>query len=242
MTFEQAIFGFAVVAAAITLLPGLDMMLVLRESLEGSRARGIAAAFGVAAGILVWAVAAAVGIAAVVNGIPAIYDALRIAGGGYLLYLAWSSARSGRRSGTGAPEGEGSSADMPTGASADGPALPAGPAPASPSVSGGLGAAFARGFLTDVLNPKIGVFYLAVIPQFLVPEVGNLQMGFCLGLVHVVESIVVLSAVACAAAFFARRLKTPQARRVTSMISAAVMVLMGGATLFEVARERISAA
>lgn len=93
-----------------------------------------------------------------------------------------------------------------------------------------------RGFLTDFFNPKIGVFYIAVIPQFLVSGVGNLQMGLSLGLIHAIEGGVILTVVACAAATFSAKLTSSRGKSILSIITGGVMALLGGATILDVVR------
>ena len=90
MTYTQALLGFAVLAGAMSLVPGLDMMMTLNESIHYGRRNGIAASLGIQCGVLVWAVAAAAGLAALISAFPLAYDAIRVVGGLYLLYLGWT--------------------------------------------------------------------------------------------------------------------------------------------------------
>ncbi|NEG55046.1 LysE family translocator [Bifidobacterium platyrrhinorum] len=232
MTYMQALLGFALVAGSMALLPGLDMMMVVNETINSTRRRGIAAACGISFGVFAWAVAASVGLAAIINAFPLAYDAIRLLGGLYLCYLAFSLVRRPKDGKAGTPAGTESS--EPAAAVMDGNA---GRGPfASPIVS-----SFVRGFLTDLFNPKIGVFYIAVIPQFLVPGVDHLRMGVSLGLIHFVESMMVLVTLACMAAFFAGRLRSGRSRRVLSLVSAGIMAVLGGVTVTEAIRSRLAA-
>ncbi|KFI95760.1 LysE family translocator [Bifidobacterium stellenboschense] len=232
MTYVQALLGFALVAGSMALLPGLDMMMVVNETINSTRRRGIAAACGISFGVLAWAVAAAVGLAAIINAFPLAYDAIRLLGGLYLFYLAFSLVRRPKAGKGGEPE----------------MAEPAEPAAAVATAGAGRGplaspivSSFVRGFLTDLFNPKIGVFYIAVIPQFLVPGVDHLRMGVSLGLIHFVESMLVLVTLACMAAFFAGRLKSGRSRRILSLVSAGIMAVLGGVTVTEAIRSRLAA-
>lgn len=231
MTYVQALLGFALVAGSMALLPGLDMMMVVNETINSTRRRGIAAACGISFGVLAWAVAAAVGLAAIINAFPLAYDAIRLLGGLYLFYLAFSLVRRPKAGEGGEPETEpaGPAAAAAVGSTGRGPF-------ASPIVS-----SFVRGFLTDLFNPKIGVFYIAVIPQFLVPGVDHLRMGVSLGLIHFIESMLVLVTLACMAAFFAGRLKSGRSRRILSLVSAGIMAVLGGVTVTEAIRSRLAA-
>ncbi|NEG95541.1 LysE family translocator [Bifidobacterium sp. SMB2] len=233
MTYMQALLGFALVAGSMALVPGLDMMMVLHETINTSRRRGIAAAWGISFGVLVWAVAAAVGLAALINAFPMAYDAIRVVGGLYLFYLAFSMARKKK-----------SNADDMTVKEVDTDAGRQTNVSRETSLResptfGDCAQSFFRGFLTDFFNPKIGVFYIAIIPQFLVPGVGNLQMGVSLGLIHFVESILVLTTVSYAAAFFAGRLRNERSQRILGLISGAIMAVLGGVTIADVVKSRL---
>lgn len=227
MTYMQALLGFALVAGSMALVPGLDMMMVLHETINVGRRRGVAAAWGIATGVLVWAVAAAVGLAAVIKAFPLAYDAIRVAGGLYLFYLAFSMARRKQ--------------------SDDGHAVAVEPVKSvehtnvsrETSSFADCAQSFWRGFLTDFFNPKIGVFYIAVIPQFLVAGVGNLEMGVSLGLVHFVESVLVLTVVAYTASYFAGRLHNECSQRVLGLVSGGIMAVLGGVTIADVVRSRV---
>ncbi|TPF96536.1 lysine transporter LysE [Bifidobacterium sp. UTCIF-39] len=235
MTYMQALIGFALVAGSMALVPGLDMMMVLHETINTTRARGIAAVWGISCGVLVWAVAAAVGLAALINAFPMAYDAIRVLGGLYLFYLAFSMAR--KKTDTGEKNGAVQSA---TGESAGADAGVAGVSAAMRTSNfRECAQSFWRGFLTDFFNPKIGVFYIAIIPQFLVPGVGNLEMGISLGMVHFVESVIVLTTVAYAASFFASRLRNERSQRILGLVSGAIMAILGGVTIADVVKSRL---
>ncbi|PJM74230.1 lysine transporter LysE [Bifidobacterium primatium] len=235
MTYMQALLGFALVAGSMALVPGLDMMMVLHETINTSRRRGIAAAWGISCGVLVWAVAAAVGLAALINAFPMAYDAIRVVGGLYLFYLAFSMARKKK-----------SNSDDMIVKEIDTDADARHRANVSRETSlresptfGDCAQSFFRGFLTDFFNPKIGVFYIAIIPQFLVSGVSNLQMGVSLGLIHFVESILVLTTVSYAAAFFAGRLRNERSQRILGLVSGAIMAVLGGVTIADVVKSRL---
>lgn len=129
--------AFALTALLIELTPGPNMAwLALLAATEGRRL-GYAAVAGVCLGLALIGLLAALGLAALLQAQPLAYQALRWAGVGYLLYIAWETWR-------GATEGEG------------------GPAPGATAV-----AQFRRGLITNILNPKAAVFYVTVLPGFL---------------------------------------------------------------------------
>ena len=144
----DGLWAFVALAVALSLMPGPDDVLVLSCSLRGGPRSGAAAALGVAAGTLLWGVAAATGLAAIVEHSPVVYDALRGAGAGYLVALGAVSLITQMLA-------RGYGRDRASGRHAA-------PARRRKAPSG----AFAAGMVSDLLNPKIGAFYLMVVPQF----------------------------------------------------------------------------
>jgi threonine/homoserine/homoserine lactone efflux protein len=145
----DSLWGFVALTVLLSLTPGPDDVLVVSSSLRGGPRLGAAAALGAATGSLLWGAAAAVGLAAVVSRSTTAYDVVRLAGAGYLVVLGSVPVLMQllRR----APRVAVS---------------PVGDAPGQRRPGGGWSPAFAAGFLSDLLNPKIGMFYVAVVPQF----------------------------------------------------------------------------
>jgi len=141
------------------LLPGPDSLVVVRGLVRGGRRGGASTAAGVLAGLAVWVAATTLGLSALLRASETGYETLKIAGAGYLLWIEARSLLAVRRSaGQVAAEGDG----------------PMAPAP----LLGGSG--FGAGFLTDILNPKVGVFFISFLPGF-VPaghSVGWTTLGF----------------------------------------------------------------
>ncbi|MEV0389102.1 LysE family translocator [Nonomuraea sp. NPDC050643] len=133
-------FGGVVLLGAIS--PGPDFAVVVRRSAVSGRGHGMAAAVGIAVGVSVWVVAAATGIAALLAASAMAFTVVKVVGAAYLLYLGIKALRSALRGG-----GE-LMLDVPD--------------------PGGRGswAAFAEGLLTNVLNPKAALFFVALVPQF----------------------------------------------------------------------------
>lgn len=170
---------FAGAALLMVLTPGPNMMYLLSRSICQGRKAGVISLFGVIAGFLVHLFAAAVGMTALFLAIPLAYEVLKWAGAAYLLYLAWQAVKPGARS-----------AFEVCQLAADGPSR-----------------LFLMGFLTNVLNPKIAVFYLSIFPQFISPEHGSVFLqSILLGLTQIsvsftVNLILALSAGSLAAWF-----------------------------------------
>lgn len=169
MTLVSALLGFAPLAAVLTILPGPDLTLVLRSAIVHGPRAALTTALGICTGGLVWGFAAAVGIAALMTAVPVAFTVLSYAGAAYLAYLGFHLLR--------APVGE----------------------THVRKVAGRGAAAFAQGLTTNLLNPKVGVFYVSVIPQFPVPGVSPAIVGTALAGLHSAMSMVLFGAVAASA-------------------------------------------
>lgn len=134
--------SFLVVAAVLVILPGPDFAVVTRNALVGGRRRGWWSAVGVSTSNSVQGIAAAAGLAAVIVRVEPLFQAIRWAGIGYLLWLGVQALRSAVRGTYAAPTDEHQNR--------------------APAFAG-----WRQGFLSNVTNPKVLVFYLAVLPQFL---------------------------------------------------------------------------
>lgn len=203
MTTHEAVLGFALVAALLTLVPGLDTALVLRTSLTGTRRRAFATAAGIQAGCLAWGAAAALGATAVLAASATAYRVMTLLGAAYLV---WMGARMLLASWRTAPGHD-----------------PAAPPPAPPSAARG----FATGLATNLLNPKVGVFYLATIPQFSVPGVLPLVMGLLLASVHCLIGSVWLGGLVLGSSALGARLTTTAFARWVDRVTGGVLVLFG---------------
>lgn len=207
MTVTQALLGFAAVAAVLTLVPGLDTTLVLRSALVSGRRVAVSTALGVAAGLLAWGAAAAVGAAALLAASRTAYLVVTLAGAAYMAYLGvMLIVRSFRGAGHGAET------------------------PAAQPVSARR--AFATGAWTNVLNPKIGVFYIATIPQFIPPGAPALGMGVLLAVVHVLLTLVWFALIILGAAAARRWLANARALRIVDRVAGTIMIGFGAKLVF----------
>jgi threonine/homoserine/homoserine lactone efflux protein len=135
---------FAVACLALTATPGPDMLLIASRSVSQGAAAGFATLAGIQAGTYCHALAAALGLSQLFLAVPLAYDIVRYAGAAYLLYLAWKAFRS------------------------TGTLLrPAAGLPRYP-----VAQMFRQGLATNLLNPKMALFVLALFPQFVRPEAG----------------------------------------------------------------------
>jgi threonine/homoserine/homoserine lactone efflux protein len=154
--------AYLVAATALALAPGPDTMFVLASSTSGGQRAGVAATVGIATGGLVHASLAALGISAVIAASPAAFDALRFGGALYLLWIGINALIAFVRQ-------------------LRGHALPI----ASGTGEGASWSAYRRGLLTNLLNPKVVIFYIAFLPQFASPALGHVPLQiFLLGVIQ----------------------------------------------------------
>ncbi|HEY3501859.1 MAG TPA: LysE family translocator [Actinocatenispora sp.] len=179
---------FAGVAALVNVTPGLDTLLVLRTSVAGGRRHGLAAAAGILTGCAVWGVAAAVGLTALLAASHLAYEVLRVAGAGYLAWLGGTALWRARRP------------------------IPVAEVEPAPVLAGRL-AVFRSGVATNLLNPKAGVFYLSLIPQFLPHDAPALGGTVLFTAIDLAELVVWYWVVSVAAAALATRIRRPAFRR-----------------------------
>ncbi|TXC92299.1 LysE family translocator [Streptomyces sp. ISID311] len=204
-------------ALLVTMAPGPDTLLVLRNCVRGGRRTGAATAVGAGAGSLAWAVAAAVGLAAALQRWDAAFTVVRLAGAAYLVVLGaqalWTHRRPSAAPGPDLPD-----AREPDGRT-DEPLAPV--------------RAFRQGLLSCLLNPKVGIFFVAVVPQFL-PE-GHSVLGATL-LLGAVDAVIaagwLLLVVVCAGRLL-RRLRRPRVHRNLERATGGVLIALGMGTAAE---------
>jgi threonine/homoserine/homoserine lactone efflux protein len=201
VSFATAVLSFALVALALTLTPGLDTALVLRSALTRSRREAAATAAGIVTGLFVWGAAAAVGISALLTASHLAYDALRYAGAAYLL---WFGLRLVVRAVRGAPVSD-----------------------PDADVQSSVWRAARQGLVTNLLNPKVGVFYVALLPQFLPAGSAPLGMGLLLAGVHGLISVVWFAVLIVLAAALGRWLRRPATVRAIDGVTGTTLVGFG---------------
>ncbi|MGO4587875.1 LysE family translocator [Paenarthrobacter sp. 2TAF44] len=194
--------AFAGLCLVLSVTPGPDTFLVLRIALNRPSA-GIAAAAGSAGAAIVWAALVGIGLAALLEQSAELFRWLKIAGGLYLLYLGVSSFIKSRKAATaGGTESE---------------------APLPYSRLAALGA----GALSTLLNPKVGLFYLAVVPQFIPHGGDTMGTSLILGIVVAVIAFAYLSMIAVVAFKAMRWLKRPKVSTAVERVSSGVIAGLG---------------
>ncbi|MEV0393562.1 LysE family translocator [Polymorphospora rubra] len=164
MVSLAAVLGMALVALGMVLTPGPNMIYLVSRSISQGRRAGLISLGGTVVGFVVYMTMANLGLAAVFVLVPWLYTGLKVAGAAYLLYLAWKALRPGGISMFETRElARDSSAKL-----------------------------FRMGLLTNLLNPKAAIMYMALIPQFIDPAAGNVMLqGFLLGGVQITVSVIV---------------------------------------------------
>jgi len=169
-----ALLGFALASTLLILAPGPDSMLVMRNTMRGGRRSGLITACGTMSGLTVWAVAAALGLTALLRVSHVGYDVLRFAGAAYLIWLGAGSLGLIRRKKAGHTAAER-------------------PVPASPPARA---RAYLNGLLSNLFNPKISVFFMAFLPAFIPAHAAATQFSLVLGLWFIAETGLWLAVVA----------------------------------------------
>lgn len=203
MISHASLAAFALIALGMVLTPGPNMIYLITRSILQGRWAGFISLLGVILGFVFYMLCAALGLTALLLAVPIAYDAIRLAGAAYLLYLAWSTIKPGARSVL-EPR-----ADLPI----DSPRK-----------------LFTMGFVTNLLNPKIAVLYLSLLPQFVDPAAGHLLLqSLTLGATQIAVSftvnlIIVLGAGSVAAWFRTRPLWLRLQRWIMASVLAALAV------------------
>jgi threonine/homoserine/homoserine lactone efflux protein len=181
------LLAFALTATLLILAPGPDSLLVMRNTLRGGRRAGWATTCGTMSGLGVWAVAAALGLSALLRVSHVGYDALRLVGAGYLIWLGVSSLRPARRRPARRP-GRPSLGEVAT--STPGAREPGAWPPPDGAAAGSrpAGRMYLNGLLCDLCNPKIGVFFVAFLPGFIPARGSATAFSLALGLWFIVET------------------------------------------------------
>jgi threonine/homoserine/homoserine lactone efflux protein len=176
---SAAVASIALVALGLVLTPGPNMIYLVSRTLAQGRSAGLVSLLGVAVGFLGYLVGSAAGLTALFAVVPFLYDAVKLLGAAYLLWLAWQAVAAGK-----------------------GALFVARPLP--PDSRRRL---FLMGLVTNLLNPKIAVLYVSLLPQFIEPDRGRVAVqGLVLGLVQITIAVTVNCLIVLTAGSIARTL------------------------------------
>lgn len=209
MTFA-VILTFAMIALGMVLIPGPNMLYLISRSIVQGKRAGLISLFGVATGFVVYMLLAAFGITAIVMAIPFAYDTVKFLGALYLLYWAWQAIKPNVKS---LFEVQKLDTDSPT-------------------------KLYLMGLLPNLLNPKIAVMYLSLLPQFVKPELGNAFLqSLILGATQIVISVTVNVLIVLSASRIAKLLTgQPLMIKLQKWLMATVLTGLAVRTLTEIRR------
>ncbi len=201
MTLLPSLIAFAIAAGLLTITPGVDTLLVLRTlAAEGPR-RAILAAIGIGAGCLVWGAAVALGVGAMLVAAPMLFLMIKWAGAAYLVWIGFGLLLR--------PRG---GLDMAAGGASAG--------------ESGL-TWLRRGFVTNILNPKIGIFYLSFLPQFVPHGYAPPGFIFLLASLHVLMGLLWFAGLIAASLPIGRLLARPRFIRGLDRACGGLFVALG---------------
>jgi threonine/homoserine/homoserine lactone efflux protein len=194
---------FIGVAAIVIVVPGPDTAVVTKNILVHGRRAAFGTSFGVSAGLAVWTVAAAVGVASIVRASAVAFTVLKLVGA---LYLVWLGIQALRAAGHSVSAAGSLRTDKPP--------------------IGAFGG-FRQGFLSDLANPKIGIFFTSLLPQFAPSGHPVLLPFLTLGAVFVLMTALWLSAYCVIAARAARTLQRPRVKAAMDRVTGTVLIGLG---------------
>lgn len=198
MTLYTSLIAFLAAASLLTIAPGLDTALVLRTAAIAGPRRAALAGLGVAVGCFGWAILVALGLGALLAASQVAYTTLRWIGAAYLVWVGYKMLRHPRRSFV--PEAGGNE---------------------------GQRVAFTTGLLTNLLNPKVGVFYVSFLPQFVPPGVSVAPYILLLGAIHAVLGLIWFSCLIIATRPLARVLERPSVVQTCDRLTGGMFVAFG---------------
>ena len=198
---DSRLIAFVGVAALLTIAPGPDMALVLRNALRGGRPTVVPTAAGICTGCIVWGAASSLGVAALLAASAQLYEALKLAGAAYLVFLGVLAFRAAMR-------GNPSRSD-------------------SDQTTRTRSGAYRQGLLTNLLNPKVGVFYATFLPQFIGPGQPVFATSVMLACIHAGMGLVWLTVYGYGASRLADVMSRGRVRRGIEAATGTVLVAFG---------------
>jgi len=193
------ILVFLAASAILTVAPGPDNLQVLARGISQGRASGVAAALGFAAGCLFHTALAVLGIAAAIRASPQAFDAIRVAGG---LYLIWIGVQALRTRGAFSLAKEGAALRKWT--------------------------IFRQSVLGNIMNPKVTLFFLVFLPQFVAPQGRPEVQMAVLGVIFMLQTVVIFGAIGLGAGWIGQKLlQRPATALWLNRVAGAIFVLLG---------------
>jgi threonine/homoserine/homoserine lactone efflux protein len=211
MSFDPRLFTFIGVAALLTILPGADMALVTKNVLAVGRRRTMGTIVGICSGCVLHATASALGLSAILATSATAFNVVKTVGAAYLIWIGVQSIRA---------------------AGTDAPVSVEKTKPGSQSRLQ-LSSPFLQGFLTNILNPKVAVFYLTFLPQFISPGQPVLRRSLLLASVHIAMGFVWLTAYAWFVDRLGAVLTRPRVKAALERVTGGVLIALGARLAWE---------
>ncbi|HDR7952142.1 TPA: LysE family translocator [Bacillus toyonensis] len=207
MVSLSTLVAFAIVSLSMVCSPGPNMIYLISRSITQGRMAGFISLLGIMLGFVIYIIATMFGLTVLFVAVPAVYEAVKWAGAAYLLWLAWNSIKPGA---TSIMEPRTISNEPPR-------------------------KLFLMGLMTNLLNPKIAILYVSLLPQFEDPEKGSLLFqGAVLGLTQITVSFIVNLLIVCTASKIAKWFGTrPTWLRVQRWLMAIVLTGLAVRLAFE---------
>lgn len=207
MVTVASAWSFALVVGVLTVTPGLDTAIIVRTSAVGAARQAWGVVAGIQTGTLVWGVLASAGVAALLTASPLAFEFLRLAGAAYLIWMGLRMLWGTRRP---SPGGSPTVTDNEPGWQGS-----------------GFWTGWRRGMTTNMLNPKMGVFYAALLPQFIPAGASPVLAGVLLACVHIVIGTLWSTVLVLAARRLQQVLRRPAARRILDRATGTVITSFG---------------
>lgn len=209
----SAAAAFSIAAALLTITPGLDTAMVLRTATVEGGKQAMQAGAGVVTGVLAWGLLASAGLGAVLTVSEVGYRLLQYLGAGYIIWLGARMIRSAIRR---TVEEEGALHSVQAGKSANKSAN-----------------WFWRGLMTNLLNPKVGVFYVSFLPQFIPQDVPVVMFSMALAAIHALMGLIWFGAITAATRPFTRIFHSSLFKRGVDGVTGSVLIAFGVRLAFE---------
>ena len=203
----RSVLAFSALAALLTIAPGPDFVLVVRTAIGYDRRRAIAVSLGICSGLFVWALVSAAGITALLTASKVVFIAVRLTGAAYLVWLGIDAIRHAGRE------------DVQT----------------TPRFRTQWHA-YRTGLINNVLNPKVGVFYVTVLPTFIPSDAPVLPVSLLLASIHVLQGVVWLVTVALLVERARSFLTSRRTRRGLERTTGAALIGFGVTVAIDAAR------
>jgi threonine/homoserine/homoserine lactone efflux protein len=204
VTVDPRLYAFIGVAAILTILPGADMALVTKNVLAVGRRRTMLTIVGIGMGCVLHATASALGLSAILATSATAFNVVKTVGAGYLVWIGIQSIRDARN-----------------------------PAAATEARAPRKGSPFLQGFLTNILNPKVAVFYLTFLPQFISPGEAVLKRSLLLASIHIAMGFVWLTGYARFVDRIGAVLTRPRVRANLERATGGLLIALGARLAWE---------